>query len=328
MTTPVISIVIATRERPQKLARLLRVIQQQELREFECIVVDDASSAATIAQYDELWRALDDPRFSLHLRPQSGGPAQGRNTGIALARGSFIAFCDDDDYWTRSDHLQVAARVLTANGGDFFFANMQTSTEQGVDNPNWYATLMQSCGPATVAGEADVHRLGRPALAEFLRHRIFHANTLVLSRALLSSIGGYWEKISFAEDHDLSFRLADAAQRVFFRSTVTADLDVSHHPSIARTYSEKERVLFGLLAIVHAESVIKDAGLRRTARGNRAWRLLELAEMRSADGQLAPATDFVWQSLLLRPSKRAAMMGLQLLKSRLLRSGAHLDSSS
>lgn len=328
MTAPLVSIVIATRERPQKLSRLLRVIQQQDLKAFECIVVDDASSQDTVRQYEDLWRELDDARFTLHIRPRPGGPAQGRNTGIALARSDFVAFCDDDDYWTRSDHLQVAARVLAATGGDFFFSNMQTSNEAGINNPNWYASLQKRKSSPALAQEPDVHALDVQDMADFLRHRIFHANTLVLRRELLSRIGSYWEKISFAEDHDISFRLADAARGVFFRSTVTADLDVSHHPSIARTYSEKERLLFSILAILHAESIIRHAALRRVARGNRAWRLLELATMNADDGAFDSAADFARQSLLLRPSRRALTMLFQLMAQRLRKSASPLDPTS
>src|SRR6185437_4195179 len=159
-----------------------------------------------------------------------GGPAAGRNTGIIESQGHYVAFCDDDDHWTRTDHLAVAVRAMEAEGADFFFSNMQTSIDGQVINPNWFKLLTQR-GEMPITGEPDVYRVSPGELRAFLRHRIFHANTMVVARELLNHLGSYWEKVSFAEDHDISFRLADAAARVLFRTTVTADLDISPHPS-------------------------------------------------------------------------------------------------
>jgi glycosyltransferase involved in cell wall biosynthesis len=303
---PIVSIVIATRNRPQKLERLLKCIQQQDLTDFECIVVDDASPAGVQAEYASVWDGLD-ARFVLHRREHPGGPAQGRNTGIRAATGKYIAFCDDDDYWTRTDHLAVAVGALESEQADFFFANMQTSMDGSIANPDWFSALTNIIEQPIAAG-SDIYTVERGQLAEFLKHRIHHANTMVVAKDLLNRIDLYWEKVSFAEDHDLSFRLSDAAQRVLFRRNVTADLDVSFHPSIARTYSEQERLLFGTLAALHAEANISSALLRKVARGNRAWRLIELAQYCQKNGQSAAAVEFVWQSLLLAPSSTALRM--------------------
>lgn len=306
------SIVVATRDRAEKLGRLLRCIQAQDFADFECIVVDDASSPETLAAYEALWQVLDG-RFSLHRRPKTGGPSQSRNTGIDLAQGVYIAFCDDDDYWTRTDHLTVAARALQGSGADLYFSNMQTSVDGQIANPDWYAELRNGLRTPVLAGESDVYTLTQQDVGGFLSHRILHANTLVVSRALLMQIGCYWEKISFAEDHDLSYRLADAAAHPLFRTTVTADLDVSTHASIARTYGDQERLLFSVLAILHAESVIRNPALRKIARGNRAWRLLDLATATLKDGNPVRAREFALEAMLIRPSKRSLSVLLTVL---------------
>src|ERR1700730_9192683 len=108
MTVPTISIVIPTRDRPDSLIRLLLCIKQQSYEDFECIVIDDGSACKTVSRYDKIWQSLDS-RFKLRRKPmreRGGGPAKARNVGIALARGSFVAFCDDDDLWVRNDHSQ------------------------------------------------------------------------------------------------------------------------------------------------------------------------------------------------------------------------------
>ncbi|WP_052730319.1 glycosyltransferase family 2 protein [Sphingomonas sp. SRS2] len=305
MPNPKVSVVIATRNRPKELARLLKTVREQAFDDFECIVVDDGSSEDTIQQYDGLWRELDD-RFQLTRRPHPGGPGAGRNTGISLAKGQYVAFCDDDDYWTRSDHLGVAARAMDAAGADLFVSNMQTSREGIVVDRDWYGLHgIISAGPEQlIAGESDVHRLKRDVVASFLRHRIFPANTLVVARELLAQLNSYWEKISFCEDLDLAFRLADRAGTILYRSTVTADADVGPHISIGRSFTERDRVLFGITAALRAETLLTDPGLRKVARGNRAWRLLELAGHAVEDGRVRTAWEFAVQSVMLAPSRR------------------------
>lgn len=305
---PTVSIVIATRNRPQKLERLLNYIHQQTFSDYECIIVDDASCSSTRDYYSSIWEKLDE-RFILRHREHPGGPSQSRNAGILAAKGKYIAFCDDDDYWTRTDHLQVAVRTLEAEEADLFFANMQTSIDEVVANPDWFSVLT-GLTDVPIAGESDVYLIQKNTLAVFLRHRIHHANTLVVDRDLLLKIHSYWEKISFAEDHDLSFRLSDAASRVLFRKAVTADLDVTEHPSIARTYSEQDRLMFSMLATLHAEATMGDLVLRKVARGNRAWRLIELARYCEKNGRRSVAFEFYWQSLLLSPSLTALRMVL------------------
>lgn len=189
---------------------------------------------------------------------------------------------------------------------------MQTSVHQKIRNPSWYALLKPVTQKAPIAGESDVFPLQRAELAGFLNHRILSADTLVIAKELLERIGLYWEKISFAEDHNLSFKLADAARGIIFRSTVTADVDVSPHPSIARTFSENERNIFGLAAIFQAQLSLEDPALRKVCRANRAWRLLELSMSLQEQGKTTAARELAREALFIRPSRYAVMTCLKL----------------
>jgi hypothetical protein len=298
------SVVIATCNRIQPLTRLLRAMLAQDCDNFEVIVVDDCSQEDVRSHYAALWETLDG-RFRLHLRSADDGhprgPGASRNMGISLARGDVVAFCDDDDMWIRSDHLSFAARSMKTHGAELFIANMQTSDSGQIDNPDWYGKNRQVIESAEHL-EPSLRKLSRAGAGQILRHQILHANTLVASKALLTRIGMYWEKIGFAEDHDLAFRIVDAARGILFRTEVTADLDVTTHLSVARRYQEDERLLFSILATLHAESQLQDAGLRKIVRGNRAWRLMELANLKRDCGDTASARGFALQALLLQPS--------------------------
>lgn len=72
-------------------------LQRQTFEDFECLLVDDASTDES----PEIARAIckRDRRFKHTQMHQNGGAARARNTGLALAKGRFVAFCDSDDRW-------------------------------------------------------------------------------------------------------------------------------------------------------------------------------------------------------------------------------------
>jgi glycosyltransferase involved in cell wall biosynthesis len=304
MAVPSVSIVIPTRDRPNALSRLLQCVQKQTYENFECLVVDDGSTKDTNAAYDTIWRTRDQ-RFRLHLKTRSSGAGRARNTGIKLARGKYVAFCDDDDVWIRDDHLLTSVYSLEKYQADLFFANMQSSSNGVLVNPDM---LSYAAGPLRrrpLRGEADLFGVARRDLSRLLAHRILHSDTLVAEKRLLIETGMYWEKINFAEDCEISFRLADKARRIIFRSTVVGDLEVADHPSISRTFETKERLLFSIFAALRAETVVADPALRRAARTRRAWEMLRLAQLMAQERRRTEALELAVQSLLLQPSGEA-----------------------
>lgn len=298
---PMVSVVIATRNRATALQRLLACVREQDFADFECIVLDDASTTDTWSAYDAIWRVLD-ARFSLHPRVdrQSGGPSSMRNRGIALARGKYVAFCDDDDRWVRRDHLSTAVRALEAHNADLFFAAMQTAAQGEVKDTDLYAPARTALQRHAI--EPGLYQVDVDGMIGLIRHRTLHTDTIVASRALLHDAGLYWEKTSLAEDRDLSFRLADRAKKILFRPDIVGELDVSQHASLYRTYAHEEKALFAYLATLHSELAVRHPKLRRLARANRAWDLLDLTRAALDGGRRRQAREFALQSLLLHPT--------------------------
>ncbi|MGM1017101.1 MAG: glycosyltransferase family 2 protein [Actinomycetota bacterium] len=95
MVLPIVSVVMATRDRPQLLRRAVAsVFAQEEIQPIEVVLVYDGT------EIDEL---TDLPRGPHTLRAvnnaRTPGLAGARNTGIMEATAPLIAFCDDDDEW-------------------------------------------------------------------------------------------------------------------------------------------------------------------------------------------------------------------------------------
>jgi GT2 family glycosyltransferase len=91
--SPAVTVVIPTFRRPERLLACLEALAKQTFREPWDIVVVDDGSPQPIAE------ALGDRPHGLDvrvIRQPNAGPARARNLGVEAARGSLIAFTDDD----------------------------------------------------------------------------------------------------------------------------------------------------------------------------------------------------------------------------------------
>lgn len=298
---PTVSVVIATHNRPQAVRRLLETVARQTLRTLEVVIVDDGSEAQAFEDLRSTVAALG-PRFRLLRNEVPQGPSAARNRGVRESSGRCVAFCDDDDLWTREDHLACATEALDQGGLDLFFGEMSKVGEHGAAAGLWFEPVLKLAGAPRLAGGDDLFVIDPGRLADFLDHRILHANTLVIRRDLFDRVGGYWEKIRFAEDHDFALRLADAAGSAVFRASAVAQIDVSPHPSLSRRFDAREQLLMTMTAVLHAEASMDRSDFRRVARRNRAYRLVELAQLDLAQGHVGRARAFSWQALCLHAS--------------------------
>ncbi len=301
--SPLVSVVIPTLDRPHYLKRLLASIKSQDLADFECIAVDDGSSEDTLSAYGDIWRDLDE-RFRLIASgdKRSTGLSNTRNRGIEAARGEFVAFCDDDDLWIRQDHLSTATRALRKHGADLFFASLRQSANGTVTRPDFYAGIAAELTRHKIAGETDIFEISRQARAKFLRHSSLSAITVVASRDLLVEAGMYWDKLRLIEDCDFGLRMFDRAAKILYRSTAAAEYEVGPRPSLFRSAAARDIQLFSILSALHAETMMRDRGLRRIARANRAWYFAQLGSMALEDGRKQQAREFARQSLFLHPT--------------------------
>jgi glycosyltransferase involved in cell wall biosynthesis len=94
---PAVSVVIATRNRAERLARALDALAAQDTRSpFEVIVVDDASEDETEALLSRRLEAGDVSGLRVVRRDAPSGPGGARNAGWPLATAPIVAFTDDD----------------------------------------------------------------------------------------------------------------------------------------------------------------------------------------------------------------------------------------
>ena len=95
MLNALVSVVIPTRHRLALLQRALTSAQAQTYRQLEIVVVVDGRDPETERYLNE----IADLRVRVHALPAPVGGSDARNAGVLNARGTWIAFLDDDDEW-------------------------------------------------------------------------------------------------------------------------------------------------------------------------------------------------------------------------------------
>jgi GT2 family glycosyltransferase len=103
---PAFSVIIPARNCKEDLARCLACLDRSLYRDYEVIVVDDASTDDTTA-------GIPPDQARVLTLPKQSGPAVARNRGAELARGTYLLFLDADVcVWPET--LGVLSEALSA----------------------------------------------------------------------------------------------------------------------------------------------------------------------------------------------------------------------
>ena len=91
---PIVSVVMPVYNVEAYVAEAIDSVLAQTLPDFELIIVDDGGHDRSL----EICRSYHDARIRI-VSQSNRGLAGARNTGIAAARASYVAFLDSDDRW-------------------------------------------------------------------------------------------------------------------------------------------------------------------------------------------------------------------------------------
>ena len=186
MTGGLATIVVAVYNGAAFLEEALDSALGQDYAPIEVVVVDDGSTDATpdvIARYPDI----------VALRQSNAGPGAARNSGIAAARGEFIAFLDADDVLpvgklsVQVEYLRDHPEVSVVLG------RQQTRVEGGLSEPHW----VERPGwlPKTIPWD------GREQIPPM---------TMVARREAFDRIGPFDTRFRFADDLDWLLRAHEA----------------------------------------------------------------------------------------------------------------------
>lgn len=236
---PKISIIIATNRSGLFLSEALASVAAQTFADYEVIVVDDGCDDP--GEIERICATVPDCRV-IHQLP--AGVSIARNAGVTAARGSLVAFLDDDDVW----YPERLARHVAAHEHD---------PDAVLSYCSWRAVDVLTGAVLSVNREGSAVSVGGLAAGS---PRLFTPNCVVRRSALLS-VGGFNSNLGIAEDLDLVLRLLPRGPFVFvdailldhgrhdanttqnYRRTVMYTRAViAFHREIARTEGRQQRV--------------------------------------------------------------------------------------
>ncbi len=183
------SIVLTTYNRPAMLQDALRSVAAQTLSDFEVILVNDHGEPV-----EALLKDFDFPLTYIYKGTNQGLSAA-RNTGLALARGRYVCYLDDDDMYL-PDHLAVLAKTFESHPEAVIYTGVEYATEEVVDNERRVLTRSQPYRHE----QFDKERL-------FIQNYI-PVNTWAHPRNAIDEVGVFDTGLTAFEDWDMLLRLA------------------------------------------------------------------------------------------------------------------------
>lgn len=279
MRPDLVTVAVTTHDRREMAQRAVSSALAQEGVPVEVVVVDDGS--------DPAFDPGTDPRIRLVRRAVAGGPCAARNAALAVARGSWITFLDDDDTLAPA----MLARALEAAASS--------------DLPPPIAVLS---GIALVDDEGRVVGQRIPVRLPRGRHYLLEGpvpgrsyqthNSLVVPTELLRAVGGWDEHLLGTEHDDLFLRLnavcsIEAVEELTYRMRVhqgvrrskdllaraeAMDRTVRRHPEAFAVHPERHARYLTTMGITYLragrwrEAVIRTSRAVRLRPGSgRAW---------------------------------------------------------
>jgi glycosyltransferase involved in cell wall biosynthesis len=184
---PLVSVILPTCNRASLLGRAIKSVLDQTFRDFECIVVDDASDDGT--EQLEIFKTAA-PRLRYKKLSAHGGVSKARNAGIANSTGKWIAFLDSDDEWLPRK-LEKQVQWHNDNPGFVISQTKEIWVRRGARvNP-----------PKT-------HEKKQGYIFEqSLKRCMVTPSSVMLARELFLDTGGFNESLPACEDYDLWLRI-------------------------------------------------------------------------------------------------------------------------
>jgi len=222
MTTPQVSVIIPTCNRPGLLPTAIQSVLRQSFSDFELVVVDDASEDSI----DSVVMAVQDNRVRVIRHDRRRGAAAARNTGIRNTNGEFVAFLDDDDEW-HPDKLTRQVSVLRNSDASVVAAY----TGYDVVDRNTNKILSQML---------PEHR-GNLSSVLLQGNCVGPTSSILMKRKCFETVGMFDESLPSFQEYDLWIRLS----RVY-RFDYVAECLFNYHVHSNRIWTNPEAIRKGL----------------------------------------------------------------------------------
>ena len=205
MTAPIVSVIIPVFNGERHLGEALASLQEEPGFQLDLVIVDDGSTDRSLEIVSEISRR--DQRLRIISGPHRG-VAAARNVGVKAAEGAFVTFLDCDDVCPRG-RIARQLRKLLANPEVAYVVGQTLMFEQLDD------------AQCPLPGSRSVSML-LPTL-----------HCALFRRGVFSQFGLFDEELTFSEDLDFFFRLAEHDEQALVEAEI-ASLYRRHESNMTR----------------------------------------------------------------------------------------------
>lgn len=186
-STPLVTVIVPTYNRPGMLERALKSISEQTFTNYEIVVVNDGG-----VDVSDIVR-----KFNARYIPlgRNWGCAGAKNVGLRAANGRYIAYLDDDDLYY-PQHLEKLVSALKAGAR---LAYSDANVHDGPKDHLWFSRDANNVKEQNMAGVCNVMH----------------------ERALAFEVGPYDETLHSHEDWDMWIRMREITPFVHIAEATT-----------------------------------------------------------------------------------------------------------
>ncbi len=189
---PLVSVIVRTYNRPQRLQECLQSLQRQTYRPLEIVIVNDAGEDVSHLIPVE----LGDIPYQYIYNQENLGRTAALNIGIEAAKGDYTAFLDDDDF-VYYNHIQTLINAAKPQNLPVVYSDVLNVTfEQDQITGEWKRVKEQLI--YSFDFESD----------NFLLANYIPINCLLIRRDCFEAVGPFDESLLIYEDWEFLIRLS------------------------------------------------------------------------------------------------------------------------
>lgn len=201
-----LSLIVPVFNAEQTLSRCLDSIVVQPFKDFEVVVVNDASTDSSQSIIDNYVARY--PGIVRSFTKVNGGPGDTRNYGIKQAAGKFLTFVDSDDYIT-ADYYAVVKSMIETHDPDMIMIGYQRKyqrPQQLLERFHRFSSWEIYDRPITLRSHPDmIYRTEGAPWLRVLRKEIFFNHEQL-----------YFSNCRIAEDQEAALKWMLHARKIVF----------------------------------------------------------------------------------------------------------------
>ncbi|MFW6008893.1 MAG: glycosyltransferase family 2 protein [archaeon] len=224
MSDPLVSVIIPTYKRPNKLKRAINSVFNQTYKNWELIIVDDNNEGDEYRKetVEFMKSYLNESKIYYIKHKQNKGGSTARNTGIKNAKGKYVSFLDDDDFFL-PEKIELQINKALNDNLDIVYCGVEDVDEEG----NF------------------LKKRSKFVKQDFFKYQIIYGLTvtssLFIRKELLLEVDGFRDLIS-NQEADLLLRLLVKEKRIGYIKQILVKREVHTNARISNSGNKIKKI--------------------------------------------------------------------------------------